>query len=139
MSDVARSLLREWLFRRLADDARTWLSDQVAALNADPSDEALYIAFGLVPRRLGKGSLDLSAADQEAARRALDGWSPAGWSLSMPAAFSCWQACRRRRLRSPPGFVRSVGRRTSTNRYRFIGDFRCIQSQPPSNHRSAKA
>ncbi|HZH08292.1 MAG TPA: hypothetical protein VEY69_16610, partial [Lautropia sp.] len=81
MSDVARSLLREWLFRRLADDARTWLSDQVAALNADPSDEALYIAFGLVPRRLGKGSLDLSAADQEAARRALDGWSPAGWSF----------------------------------------------------------
>lgn len=81
MSDVARSLLREWLFHKLPGDAKTWLADQIAALAANPSDETLYIAFGLVPRRLGKGTLDLSAADREAAGRALDGWSPADWSL----------------------------------------------------------
>lgn len=82
MSDVARSLLREWLFRRLNDDTRSWLAAQITALGLDRSDQALYIAFGLVPRRLGKGTLELSLGDLGAANRALAGWSPGSWSLA---------------------------------------------------------
>lgn len=82
MSDVARSLLREWLFRRLKDDARTWLAAQPTELNQDRSDESLFIAFGLVSRRLGNGKLDLYASDLAAANQALAGWSPGKWSLA---------------------------------------------------------
>jgi len=82
MSDVARSLLREWLFRTLDDKAGTWLGDQITTLAAKPSDEALYVGFGQVPRRLGKGALGLSPDDLDAAKRALDGWCPGNWTLA---------------------------------------------------------
>ncbi len=82
MSESTGSLLREWLDRRLTDDSRSWLAAAISSLQADRSDEALFIAFGLVPRRLGNGRLDLHPTDLEAANRALPGWSPADWSLA---------------------------------------------------------
>jgi hypothetical protein len=82
MSDVARSLLREWLFRRLKDDSGNWLAAQITALETDRSDEALFIAFGLLPRRLGHGALDLYASDLDAAHQALAGWAPGNWSVA---------------------------------------------------------
>ncbi len=82
MSESAGSLLREWLDRRLTDDSSAWLAAALAALRDDPSDEALFIAFGLAPRRLGTGRLDLHPSDLENANRVLPGWSPGNWSLA---------------------------------------------------------
>ncbi|MFW6039230.1 MAG: EboA domain-containing protein, partial [bacterium] len=41
----------------------------------------LFITLGLIPRKLGKADLDLTAEDVNAADRAVPGWSPRGWSV----------------------------------------------------------
>lgn len=80
MSDAARTLLREWL--QLDAERGAWLDAQIAALRQDPSDAALDIALGMIPRRLGKAELALGAADLAAAGRAIEGWNPHGWSVT---------------------------------------------------------
>ena len=75
---AARRLLREWLRRQLDAAQNAWLDEQLANLAEDPSDGTLAIALGLAPRRLGKVDLQFDAA---AARSALEGWDPAGWSV----------------------------------------------------------
>jgi hypothetical protein len=82
MSDAARKLLRGWLRRQLGGEQSAWLDAQTAVLNEDPSDAALAIALGLVPRRLGKADLALAGADRAAADAALKGWDPRGWSVT---------------------------------------------------------
>ena len=78
MSEGARQLLREWLRRQLDAAQNAWLDEQLANLEEDPSDGTLAIALGMAPRRLGKADLQFDAA---AARSALEGWDPAGWSV----------------------------------------------------------
>ena len=80
MSDAARTLLREWL--QLDAERGAWLDAQIASLRQDPSDAALDIALGMVPRRLGKAELALDAARLAAAGRAIEGWNPHGWSVT---------------------------------------------------------
>jgi hypothetical protein len=75
-------LLREWLLRQLEPGRGAWLDAQLASLQGDPSDEALDIALGMVPRKLGKAALALTDADLAAAGKALPGWDPRGWSVA---------------------------------------------------------
>ena len=75
-------LLREWLMRQLEPGRGAWLAAQLESLQEDPSDEALHIALGMAPRRLGKAELALAAADLAAAEKALPGWDPRGWSVT---------------------------------------------------------
>ena len=82
MSDAASKLLRDWLLRRLDAERGAWLEAQLAALWQDAPDTALAVALGMIPRRLGKGELALTAADLAAADRAIEGWKPHGWSVS---------------------------------------------------------
>jgi hypothetical protein len=82
MSDAARNLLRAWLVRRLDAKQGAWLDEQIAALRQDPADTALDIALGMIPRRLGKAELALTAADLAAAERAIPGWDPRGWGVA---------------------------------------------------------
>lgn len=79
---AARDLLQDWLARRLDASALAWLTGQAERLAAEPADAALAIAFGLVPRRLGRGMLGLTAEEAAAANRCIQGWTPAGWSLA---------------------------------------------------------
>ncbi len=78
----AIALLHEWLLSRLDAQQRTWLNAQIDALALDPSDSALDIAFGMVPRKCGKADLALNDADRAAAQRAMPGWDPRGWSVA---------------------------------------------------------
>jgi len=82
MSDAARTLLRGWLRHQLNEEQSAWLDAQIAALSADSSDAMLAVALGMVPRRLGKADLVLTDADRAAAREALEGWDPRGWSVT---------------------------------------------------------
>jgi hypothetical protein len=82
VSDTARKLLREWLLRQLDTQGGAWLDAQIAALRQEPSDAALEIALGMVPRRLGKAALSLTDSDLAAAGKALAGWDPRAWSVS---------------------------------------------------------
>jgi hypothetical protein len=82
MSETARTLLRAWLLRQLDAGRGAWLDAQIAALAQDPSDAALEIALGMVPRKLGKAELTLGEADLAAAEKAIPGWDPRGWSVT---------------------------------------------------------
>ncbi len=81
-NQAALHLLREWLVARLDAPQRAWLDSQLDSLATDASDSALHIAFGMVPRMLGKAELALNAAHLAAAERALPGWLPQGWSVA---------------------------------------------------------
>jgi hypothetical protein len=81
MRDDAIALLREWLFRRLDGGDRDWLTGRIASLASERGDQSLYIAFGQMPRRLGKDLLKLSTAELAAADACIAGWSPDTWSL----------------------------------------------------------
>jgi hypothetical protein len=78
-------LLRRWLDRQLPEAASAWLGAQLDGLAGKVRDRDLYLALGLVPRKLGKADLDLSAANLEAAGRARPGWDPRGWSVDQAA------------------------------------------------------
>jgi hypothetical protein len=78
-------LLHSWLHRQLAEPAATWLRSQLDDLTGEVRDRDLYVALGLVPRKLGKADLDLSDGDLEAAGRVRPGWDPRGWSVDQAA------------------------------------------------------
>ena len=82
MSDAAGKLMRAWLQRQLDAERGAWLDAQIAALRKDPCDAALDIALGIVPRKLGKAALALTADDLAAADKAIQGWDPRGWGVT---------------------------------------------------------
>ena len=82
---TASDLLTLWLRRQLPEAASAWLEEQLPKLAGDAADRDLYVALGLVPRKLGRADLDLAEADLEQARAARAGWDPRGWSLDQAA------------------------------------------------------
>lgn len=74
-------LLRVWLTRQLAGPGRAWLEEQLGRFGPGGGERELYIALGLVPRRLGRKDLALQPSDLEQAARARGGWDPRGWSV----------------------------------------------------------
>jgi hypothetical protein len=78
-------LLRGWLARDLDPDALGWLDEQRARLSEGGGERAFNIAFGMVPRRIGKQDLSLAEADFEAASALRDGWRPVGMSADQAA------------------------------------------------------
>ena len=82
---VPLDLLKLWLTRQLAEPARRWFEQQMAALSPDAGDRELYLALGLAPRKLGKDDLALQPADVEQAGAARPGWDPTGLSVDQAA------------------------------------------------------
>jgi hypothetical protein len=82
MSETAIDLLADWLHRRLSPADSAWLTSRIIACASDPGDTSLHIAFGMMPRRLGKSALALSPEDVAAADQRLAGWSPRYWSMA---------------------------------------------------------
>ncbi len=80
--NASRTLLRTWLLRQLDAPQAAWLDAQATAITAGADGAALDIAFGLAPRKLGKAALALDGQDLAAADRAVQGWSPRGWSVA---------------------------------------------------------
>lgn len=85
MGDVPAKLLRTWISRQLPDTAEIWFDDQLKKLEADPSKQLFDIAFGMIPRKLGKDDLALDKADLAAANAARPGWNPGQWSIDAAA------------------------------------------------------
>lgn len=80
----ARQLLDSWLSNRLAGDVLSWLQQAMGSA-ATKSRHSFYLAFGMVPRKTGKGDLALSADELAAAQQARPGWDPSGWSIDQAA------------------------------------------------------
>jgi len=77
-------LLRDWLQRRISSDDYGWLEGQLEKL-AGGSERDLVITLGLIPRRLGKADLSLSAEELEQAEAARSGWDPSQWTVDTAA------------------------------------------------------
>lgn len=82
---VPLDLLQLWLTRQLAEPARVWFEQQMSVLSPETADRDLYLALGLVPRKLGKDDLLLQPTDIEQAGSARPGWDPSGLSVDQAA------------------------------------------------------
>jgi hypothetical protein len=82
MSDAATTLLRTWLARQIDASQSDWFNTQRQACSSVADATTFELAWGMIPRRLGKTALTLSVADLGAASDAVDGWDPRGWSVA---------------------------------------------------------
>ncbi len=73
-------LIRSWIASRVDTAALNWIDDRAKAVAAGDK-KSLFIAFGLVPRKVGKADLALTETERSAAESARPGWNPSGWSL----------------------------------------------------------
>ena len=77
--------LEQWLIARLPGDAAEWLQSSAQWLRDGGGDKDLYMSVSLVPRKIGKADLGLSAAELGQATAARPGWDPRDWSLDQAA------------------------------------------------------
>lgn len=77
-------LLDAWIERRISSEGKSWLGDRLERLSAGDV-KSLYLAFGMVPRKLGKADLDLSSIDREAVPKVRPGWNPSYWTVDQAA------------------------------------------------------
>lgn len=85
MNSKPADLLDSWLQQRLDDTSYTWLSEQTAKVLRANSDRDLHITLGMIPRKLGREDLALSASDLRDADEARPHWNPARWSIDTAA------------------------------------------------------
>jgi hypothetical protein len=81
----AAGLVRGWLARRVPSDVLDWIEQQASSIGAGERPLHLGIAFGLVPRKVGKNDLDLSVTEGDAGRATRDGLDTTGWSVDQAA------------------------------------------------------
>ena len=77
--------LEQWLVTRLPGDAAAWLKSSAQRLRDGGSDKDLYMSVSLVPRKIGKADLALTAAELGRATATRPGWDPREWSLDQAA------------------------------------------------------
>ncbi len=77
-------VLDEWLSTRLTAEQSAWLRDRCQAVSTGDK-KTLYLAFGLVSRKLTKADLVLSTIEHAAADQARSGWNPRGWTIDQAA------------------------------------------------------
>lgn len=75
-----RGVIEGWLSPRLDPAAATWVRERQSAIR-DGDKKALYLAFGMTPRKVGKADLALTDEERSAAAQARPGWNPHGWSV----------------------------------------------------------
>ena len=78
----ARDLLLSWLAERLTPDGQSWLDGK---RSTGAADRDFYMAFALVPRKLGKQDLSLTQSELEQASKCRSGWAPVDWSIDQAA------------------------------------------------------
>ncbi len=74
-------LLQKWLQRQLPESSWNWVSKKAAELGSGAHDRDFYLVVSLVPRKIGKSDLELTAQDLQQANAARAGWQPQDWSV----------------------------------------------------------
>ena len=77
-------LLDDWLTNAISAEQWAWLKERMDKV-AQGDEKTLFLAFGMVPRKLGKADLGLSESDLEAAGTARPGWYPKHWTIDQAA------------------------------------------------------
>jgi len=92
MYKARRTELHRWVFSQLENDNSEWFADQLSQLaqvtdlaNDTSARRQFDIAFGLIPRRIGKHALQLNADEQTYAHSLLPHWQPWTWQLDEAA------------------------------------------------------
>jgi len=85
MSSSPADLLDGWLTERLDEPSAAWLHEKVGSTLRGGADPAFFLAFGLVPRKVGRGPLALSEGELAEARTARPGWDPSRWTVDQAA------------------------------------------------------
>ena len=89
--------LSHWVKARTEPSEFDWLKTRLQQLKTDYSDRDLYITLGLVPRKLSRDDLTLSAIEIESAQRDCGrDWNPSDWSID--AAARCLVICTLQQL-----------------------------------------
>ncbi len=70
---------------RLPTDQYDWLQSRMKLLNNEDSLRDIHITFGLIPRRLGREDLSVTAEESATAESLVHGWKLSGWSIDMTA------------------------------------------------------
>ncbi len=79
-----RNFVREWIAARIDSLSLTWLDERATAIQTRDR-KALFLGFGMVPRKVGKADVTLSDAELAQAEATRPGWNPRGWSLDQLA------------------------------------------------------
>jgi hypothetical protein len=79
--------LAGWINQRIDVVARNWLTSQEEAI-VRGDGQALFLAFSLIPRKIGKADAALTGEELEQAQQVRPSWSPAGWSVDQLARAS---------------------------------------------------
>lgn len=85
VSIAAAVLLQAWLNTRLDEVSAEWLTGQLDAVMKSNSARERHIAFGLIPRKLGRTELNLTAEEAAAAECVCHGWILDGWTVDAAA------------------------------------------------------
>ncbi len=89
--------LSHWIKARTEPAEFDWLKTRLQQLKTDYSDRDLYITLGLIPRKLKRDDLTLSAIEIESAQRDCGReWNPSDWSID--AAARCLVICTLQQL-----------------------------------------
>jgi hypothetical protein len=83
-SSPIANLIHGWLASRVEPGALTWLDERASAV-ATGDRKALFLGFGMVPRKVGKSDAELSIEELAQAEAARPGWNPRGWSVDQLA------------------------------------------------------
>jgi hypothetical protein len=79
------ALADDWIARSTNANALSWLRETIDRIRQDSRGDALAIAVGLAPRRLGRADLVLSADDRARAVALRKNLDPSEWSVDQAA------------------------------------------------------
>jgi hypothetical protein len=104
--DPARrlALLEGWIRRQVDPPGRAWFRDALAAVARADDPRALARSVALVPRRLGKRDLVLTALDLQEADEVRPGFDPLGLPLDQAARIALLLAS----YRDPASFAQAI-------------------------------
>jgi len=79
------AVLQDWLTRRLSREGLAWLEEKRTQIAGGAPARTFFTAFSAVPRYTGKGALQLSPEELQAAESARPGWRADRWSVEQAA------------------------------------------------------
>ncbi len=79
------SLLETWLESRLPATQWVWLQQRLELVKNTGKARDLVISFGLIPRKLGHDSLQLTNQEIASANTARTAWDPTSWTIDSAA------------------------------------------------------
>jgi hypothetical protein len=79
------NLIFDWLSNQLDNEQLAWLTQKQSELLKGTTQRSFFIAFSLVPRRLGKANSVLTDENLKAATEICPGWHPQYWRVDQLA------------------------------------------------------